>query len=182
MGALSRDSLHEFFHPLVEKNYSAAGVHQPKLASYASALLEDFARQDRLCRVRGSRGEVLNKLHQMLDYSAEIGAVSSEQERALRQYIGDYSLFMTGMFPEALASRRRPVEGLKTFIWAGKTCYHLISVAGAGNRDETQTFALLAEQFEACMHGLQLLKSELESFQDPGFPEVEMALRRLFEE
>ena len=108
------------------------------------------------------------------------------REAAVRRRIGDVTLFFTGMFPESLA-RRRGADALLDYVAAGKESYHIVSeyertrqemepppelaaLASAVLREaepRAPLFAQLSAEFERCMYGLNLVKSEIASFADP---------------
>ncbi len=189
MPELSREDLHRFWSELVEKNCSAAGLRSPLLPGYLIGMLEDFGRTDRLYRLQ-RRGQVLSRMTDMLAFSARWSALPA-QERALRQYLGDFSLFMTGLFPESLEAADG-AAALALYISTGKSCYRAVSAWGktveSGSWEERAVsaqpavFALLADEFERCMDGLNLVRSELESLQDPLYRDLEQRVRHLIDD
>lgn len=189
MPELSREDLHQLWSELVEKNCSVAGLRHPPLTHYLIGLLEEFSRTDRLYRWR-DRGQTLSRMQDMLAFSARWSALPA-QERVLRQYIGDFSLFMTGLFPESLEAAVG-VTALAHYIATGKACYRAVSAwREESEKPSLETlalsaqpalFALLADEFERCMYGLNLVRSELESFQDPLYRELEQQVRPLIDE
>lgn len=189
MPEISREDLHHLWSELLEKNCSAAGLRSPLLSRYLIGMLEDFGRTDHLYRLQ-PRGPVLSRMTDMLAFSARWSALPA-QERALRQYIGDFSLFMTGLFPESLEAADG-AAALALYISTGKACYRAVSTwreTGAGHSWEAMAisaqpavFALLSEEFERCMYGLNLVRSELESFQDPLYRDLERQVRQLLDE
>ncbi|MEJ2192309.1 MAG: hypothetical protein P8Y39_08165 [Nitrospirota bacterium] len=84
-------------------------LHTEDVETYFSEwLLLRFVHADNLQRIRTARGKRLHQIAQML---AE-GALAREEgsrirEMAVYQHVGDYVLFMVGMFPEGL---KRMVE------------------------------------------------------------------------
>ncbi len=207
MAELSRGSLRELFQQLVEKNYSSIGLRDAELTGYIAAMLEEFASTDNLYRLRSAAGEPLDTVAGMLAASDPVygSGESFAREREVRQHVGDFALFFTGMFPESLnRSRRRHAllqganyfsDTLLDYVAAGKESYRMVSnfercqAAELQWRAERQEmrgsgpyagilFAQLAAEFERCMYGLNRLKSELESFQDPIYLEA----RRIMEE
>ena len=88
----------------------------------------------------------------------------------MRKQIGDFTLFFTGLFPEAVASlpRLRPLS-LDTFVdyvAAGKKSYAVVAAFNLSEyREEAPLFARLSDHFEQCVFGLNLVKCELEQVQ-----------------
>jgi hypothetical protein len=92
-------------------------------------------------------------------------APSFDAERAVRKHIGDYALFVAGMYPEATDSnrrhrRRRPSLG--ELIVAGKQSYFIVSQFNLFEyKQEASLFARLSDGFERCILGLTLVRDEL---------------------
>jgi hypothetical protein len=79
------------------------------------------------------------------------------QARATQKHLGDYALFMVGMFPEHLQRRRRAVSPAY-YVAQGKTAYATVS-AMDGLRPSAALFRKLAEHFETCVQALNLGKT-----------------------
>jgi hypothetical protein len=76
-----------------------------ELATYVADLLVDFTQVDRLYRVRNVRGKRLEDVGEMLlESNPLLDAPSFGREREVRKHIGDFALFLTGMFPEYVAA------------------------------------------------------------------------------
>ena len=83
----------------------------------------------------------------------------------MRKYIGDYALFVGGMYPEANVSgtRRRVLHpSLSELIHAGKESYFIVSQFNLFEYEqEAPLFARLSDRFEHCILGLTLVREEL---------------------
>jgi hypothetical protein len=79
-----------------------------RLKGYISeGLLLEFLHVDRLYRLRDARGRPLADVAEML-LSGEATGVSAEiRVLTIQRHIGDYTLFITGLFPESLERLRR---------------------------------------------------------------------------
>ena len=92
-------------------------------------------------------------------------APSFDAERSVRKYIGDYSLFVSGMYPEAMAPgshRRGPHPSLGELIRAGKESYFIVSQFNLFEYEqEAPLFARLSDWFERCILGLALVRDDL---------------------
>ena len=169
-------SLRRLFEELVWRHfYSDMHLEEPSVAHYVSALLADFARSDRLYAIQNEEEKGLDDLGEMLmESDPALKANSFDRERAVRKHMGDYSLFMTGLFPESLAKRRNRwqirLDGLLDFVETGKKSYAIVSSFDQFEyRDEAPLFRRLSEHFETCVMGLNLVKQDLENFQEKPF-------------
>ena len=120
---ISRDHpLRKLFRELVTRHFR----DDPRIADYVCGLLLDFVHVDSLYRVRNSRGKLLEEVGEMLiESNPMLEARSFDYEREVRKHIGDYTLFLTGLFPEYVASlpRRGRLDSLVDYIKAGKESY-----------------------------------------------------------
>jgi hypothetical protein len=143
-------------------------LHAPDVANYVSELLTDFAHIDNLYRIRNARGQPLEDVGEMLvESNPRLEARSFAREREVRKHIGDYTLFMAGIFPESVTLARRHrqmrLDAFVDYIQAGKESYALVgSFDQFEYRDEASVFRRMAENFELCVFGLNLVKQDLE--------------------
>jgi hypothetical protein len=164
--------LRRFFDDLVWRHFfSDLRLEEPGVAKYVSNLLSDFARAENLYRIHNAMGEPLEEVGQMLvESNPLLEAGSFDRERAVRKHVGDYTLFMTGLFPESLGQARRArfhsLDALIDFVQAGKESYAIVSSFDQFEyRDEAPLFRRLSENFELCVFALNLVKQDLETFQ-----------------
>jgi hypothetical protein len=165
-------SLRQFFDDLVWRHFFAdVRLDEPSVAQYVSDLLADFANTDSLYRIRNVLGERLEDVGEMLiESNPLLEGRSFDRERAVRKHVGDFTLFMTGLFPESVAKTRqtkRPrLDAFVDFVQAGKESYAIVSSFDQFEyRDEAPLFRRLSENFELCIVGLNLVKQDLEEFQ-----------------
>jgi len=83
-------------------------------------------------------------------------------------------LFLTGLFPEYVASlsRRRRVrlDAYIDYLRAGKESYRIVSSFDQFEyRDEAPLFRKLSESFESCVFGLNLVKRDLEAMAQEAY-------------
>jgi hypothetical protein len=111
--------LRRFFNEIVHRRFEAdVRLPDPRLAAYVSRLLVDFTHVDNLYRIRDSRGRRLEDVGEMLlESNPLLGANSFDREREVRKHVGDYVLFMTGLFPESLSTRQRFRQQRLTCSW-----------------------------------------------------------------
>ena len=102
--------LEQFFHQAVRNSYEGKlGLNDPDVTGYVAHLLADFSRSDKLYKFRDEMGRPISELASLIDASDPVhgSAHSFDAERMIRKHIGDYSLFVAGMYPEAVDSWRR---------------------------------------------------------------------------
>src|SRR5580692_7897858 len=88
--------------------------------------------EGKLYQVRDEMGHPIEELDEMMLAADPVHgtAPSFDAERALRKHIGDYALFVAGMYPEAAGSSRRLRHGspsLAELIRTGKESYFIVS-------------------------------------------------------
>ena len=80
-------------------------------------------------------------------------------------------MFFTGMFPESINHqrlRRARIENFIDFMKAGKESYFIVSKFEFFEYAKVAPlFGRLAENFEACVHGLNLVRGDLQDMQHP---------------
>jgi hypothetical protein len=178
-----RRALREFLGSLVWRHFFGdVHLEDPRLANYLSDLLAEFAHIDNLFRIRNAAGKRLDDVGEMLIESQPLlGAGSFERERAVRKHVGDYTLFMTGLFPESVARVRRTkpprLESFVDFVRAGKESYAIVSSFDQFEyRQEAPLFRKLSENFELCVFVLNLVKQELEQYQQDYYRRLKDAI------
>jgi len=166
--------LQDFFGGLITETFaSTIGLRDAGLTHYISEMLANFCQSEELYKIRNAAGRPLADVGEMLLESDPIfgSAPSFDREREIRKHIGDYTLFFAGMFPDSLNStrlRRQRLDSLIDFIKAGKESSYIVSkfdlyeYAGAA-----PLFGKLAERFEDCVCGLNMVKNELDVMQHP---------------
>ena len=118
------------FAGLTEQTFlTTLGVGDPRLIDYLAALLSRFIHVDALHRLRNVQGR---RLEEVADMMLEAQALPPEgrTRREVHRHIGDFTLFWTGVYPEAL-KRLRSVLRKDHFIdycTQGKRSYYIVSL------------------------------------------------------
>src|SRR5689334_14439655 len=94
-----------FAYVAVRHTLRAAGVDDRALADYLAALLLEFGDHDRNSRLRRTDDATYRYLVDMVADLAEHGD-AGERGFLLRAHIGNYSLWLAGLFPDYIAARR----------------------------------------------------------------------------
>lgn len=97
----SEDSLRRLFSALTEHTFQVdMGVADPVLTDYLAEMLMRFTRSADIYRFRDVEGR---RLVDVADMLSEAGQRVAKPQRELYRHIGDYTLFWSGVFPEALS-------------------------------------------------------------------------------
>jgi hypothetical protein len=158
-------SLRRLFDGLVEQVFIVdLGICDPPLTAYLGDLLADFVHVDHIYRLRTVDNEVIRELSQM-EALASLGPAVDEtrRRRLINKYIGDFTLFWTGVYPEHLRPRRGEVNRLDLYLRQGRRSYGIASeLTREHDRPPAEVLQQLSEQFEYCVHGLQLVRASWE--------------------
>ena len=158
-----RTPLHRFFAGLTEQTFeSRLGVADPALVDYISELLVRFVHCDTIFAVRNLAGRRLDQITEMLlEAEARLGT----SRRDVHRHIGDFTLFWTGVYPEALRrmqNAQKP-DHLLVLQREGKRSYYIASTIPGENADqENQVLERLSHDFELCQYGLSEVRREWE--------------------
>ena len=177
--------LRTLFRDLVRRHFfEGVRVDDPRVNAYITDLLVEFAQTENLLKIRNSRGRQLDDVGEMLLASDPLGeAESFDRERAVRKHIGDYTLFLTGMFPEYVTAYRRrwkpAPDVFVDYMKVGRESYYVVSCFDQFEyRKEAPVFRRLSEKFEMCVYGLHLVREDLKRRQQ----DVHQQMQRLLED
>lgn len=155
--------LRRLFNGLVEQVFQVdIGLCAPTVTDYLGELLAEFVHIDRIYALRSIDREVIRELSRM-EADADLGpGVSETQRRRLvNKYIGDFTLFWAGVYPEQLCPRRQGGVGrLHEYLLQGKRSYGIASeLTRPDDAPPADVLQCLSEQFECCVHGLHLVRA-----------------------
>jgi hypothetical protein len=169
--------LRRLFGSLTEKSFTEnLGWPDLNVTGYVSNLLIEFTRTDQLYRVRNQQGKRVDTVADLL-FESEVllEARSVERERDVHRHIGDFTLFMAGLFPEYLRRLRSASliyhkDYLVDYVKTGKRSYGIVAQLNNLERENTSPlFRKLSENFELCVTGLGFVRSDLDRMQDPTY-------------
>jgi len=150
-----RALLSRFFSGLTEQTFQTElGVADPPLIDYVAELLVRFVRNDAIFRIRNLTGRRLEEIAEML---AEAQHRLGDRQREVHRHIGDFALFWTGLYPEALqqlqAADRK--DWFVDYCEQGKRSYYIASTMRSDeNAQQCEVLQRLSERFELCAYGL----------------------------
>ena len=143
------------------------GMADPRLVDYLSLLLSRFVHIDAIYRLRSTAGKRLEEVVDML-LEAEALPAAGRTGREFHRHIGDFTLFWTGVYPEALKRLRSLVnkDHFIDYCTQGKRSYYIASTyEDDPYREEAPVLRRLSEQFELCAYGLSQVRREWERAQ-----------------
>ena len=169
--------LRRFFAGFTEQTFiNTLGVGDPRLIGYLSELLSRFLHMAAIYRLRNSQGKRLEEVVEMV-IEAEGLPPEGCTRREVHRHIGDFTLFWTGVYPEALGRLRSALskDHFIDYCEQGKRSYYIASTfADDPYREEAPVLRRLSEEFELCAYGLSQVRREWERCQ----PAASEAYRR----
>jgi hypothetical protein len=152
--------LRSYFHTELARAFHGIYPLSPAAVDYLSDMLAGYCRTSHLFR-KNRAGEVMTALADMMaEAQGYRGLETAEtfrpfEEARLVRHLGDYALFMAGLFQEYVERR----AGCRLYIEVGQRAY--LQVAGFEaplDRRRSQVFAELGDAFEICVQGLTRLR------------------------
>ncbi|PYK36772.1 MAG: hypothetical protein DME54_00160 [Verrucomicrobia bacterium] len=158
-----------YFYVLARHVLQQAGIGDRKLCDYVASLLETFSRASRL--------QICDETHHLAeqyisDMLIALTRATPEQAFLLRAHIGNYSLFISGIFHPAVAGQRGSLRGgpdIGFYEHVGRTNYQLVASHAAARRCELDdVFEGLADRFRDVRLALNQLSDQLLNLDDPA--------------
>jgi hypothetical protein len=156
-----------FFNWIVRRSFWDLRLREKAVSDYISDLLASFARTENLYRIRNTKGSPLESVVEMLLEANAEWSTGTERERDVLKHIGDYVLFMAGLFREYVER-----EGfLNYYFQEGPRAY-----MGVWERDRSlfrsgaSIFLELSHSFELYVGALNYMKKTFFVERDPDDP------------
>ena len=92
-----------FFYVLVRHALKRSGLEDRDLADYLAALLLEFGQRDRAWRVDWNDDQ---RHRYLVDIVADLEATSGDRRFKVMVHLGNYALWLAGLFPDYIAARR----------------------------------------------------------------------------
>ncbi len=157
------EQLKNFFAGLLENTFHAEmGLADPLLVDYLTDLLLRFLRHETIFKLRDLQGHRLEEVAGML---IEAEQSLPRPRREIHRHIGDFTLFWTGVYPEALkhlkSLDRR--DFLIDYREQGKRSYYIASTyEQEPYEQEAPTLRKISDLFDLCIKGLYSVRQEWE--------------------
>ena len=148
------------------------GFADPPLTDYLSGMLSRFVHSDAVFALKNGQGRPMTELVEMV-VEAEGLPEGGRTKREFFRHVGDFALFWTGVYPEALEPQRtrgKP-DCLINYAQQGKRSY-LIASRFDDERFKVEAPVLkrLADEFDLCAVGLREVRREWEEMQNDAVP------------
>jgi hypothetical protein len=155
-----------YFYILARLVLRRAQIDDRTVADYLAALLEKFSQM----RQWSAPVEPLQTAY-LSDLLTALKGASSYQTFLIRAYIGNYSLFLTGIFYENIESRRqRGAPSCSYYEELGRTSFRSAASHDVARKFQlTDIFEKLDKQFHDCRLALNRLADELFDLGDHRF-------------
>jgi hypothetical protein len=154
------NGLTRFFDRLVRRSFGDLRIGGEVIVAYLAALLSRFARTDQLYAIRDAAGRPLDSVAELLVEAERAWAFDAPdfnpfRERTVRQHVGDYTLFMTGIFREYVERR----AGTGFYMREGKRAYLAVAdFERSALHPDASVFSTLAHEFERYAGALTYMK------------------------
>jgi hypothetical protein len=160
-----------YFYVLARHVLQQSGIGDRKLCDYVGSLLETFSRASQL----QVSDEAHNVAEQYIsDMLIALTRATPEQAFLLRAHIGNYSLFVSGIFHEN--AQRRSLRGgpdIEFYEQVGRTNYQLVASHAVARRCELDdVFGGLADRFRDVRLALNQLSDRLLNLDDDARPSL----------
>jgi len=169
--------LRKLFGFLTERNFTETlGWPDFNVTAYLSNLLVEFAHIDRLHCIKNQQGQTVEDVVDLLyESEAQHDSDSSEREREIHRHIGDFTLFIAGLFPEYLSYLKSGgmiyhKDHLVDYVKAGKRSYSIVATFQQGEfKEQPALFQKLSSNFELCVTGLGFVRQDLDRMGQPPY-------------
>ncbi len=160
-----------YFYVLARHVLRQAGINDRKLCDYVASLLETFS------RISGMHApQLVNErgCQYISDMLIALTKATPEQAFLLRAHVGNYSLFISGIFHEN--TQRRSLRGgpdIKFYEQIGRTNYQMVASHATARRCElSEVYEELADRFRDVRLALNQLSERLLNLDDEMRPSL----------
>lgn len=142
-----RISPYLYFYVIARRVLLQAGIRDAAVADYVGSLLVEFSRASRLHTIPSRPGQ---QFEYLCDLLAVITRARDAEAFEVHAHIGNYTLFLTGVFPRHLEHRTRykGAPGIRFYEGVGRQSFRVVSDhVLARKRQLDEVFQCLAEEF-----------------------------------
>src|SRR5262249_51349558 len=146
--------LQQLFASLTRRGSEQSQLRDGDVRHYLTNLLVHFVHIENIVPIQ-ERGTSLQYVSDMLKKCEES---NSFEKQKLYKSIGDYTLFVLGLFPESLDSGRHCVS-LNYYTELGRRCYLSLSRNQFLPSVKLAVYRKLSEQFQSCIYTLNWVRN-----------------------
>ena len=168
--SLAEPSAPLFVYVAVRHTLRTGGLDDPEVADYLAALVLEFGDHDRHARI-GRHDD--QSYHYLVDLVADLATDDGERGFLLRVHLGNYSLWLAGLFPDRIVARRARAGGpdLPYYDELGRQGYDLAARHPLADRFGTAAlYRSVADRFPALRQALNHLSDRV-FFPDVATPD-----------
>lgn len=145
------------FYVLVRHALLEVGIRDRATADYVASLLVAFGKAGRAYRVSET---TTDEYHYLVDMVARLASAERREAFLLRSHLGNFSLWLSGLFPDYLESRsrRKGAPSITYYEHMGTTGYHLAARSPeAATLGVDRVLAEVADHFSGVRSALNLV-------------------------
>lgn len=177
---LSNISPYLYFYVLTRRVFLENEIDDRDTTDYVACVLAEFCS---LNRVHSISHQHSKSYHYLTDMMTDFVEASSPQDFLIRSHLGNYALFMTGLFPDFIyrkATYGRKAPGFEYYEKMGRSSYHWASQHQmAVKYSLVKILATLAERFRNVRIALNTLADNYVALQE-GAGSLDKTLRQIF--
>ena len=154
-----------YFYVLIRRVLKETGITDRKITDYIASLLETFSRT---ARMKSPVDENDGPIQYLSDLLLALNKATPAQTFLIRAHVGNYSLFLTGIFRESIEWRsKRGAPDFSFYEEMGRMNYDVVAHhAVARSCDLADIFQALADQFRQIRLALNRLSDSLINIDD----------------
>jgi hypothetical protein len=159
-----------YFYVMVRQVFRRSGIEERAVADYVAELLTDYSRLEHTRCILPGQTQSLDYFFEML---GAVQAVDDHTAFMIRAHIGNYSLFLSGIFPERIRSRAelRGAPDMRYYEAIGQSSFRVASDHRLARKYElAPIYAILAERFHTTRRALNDMTDRLLNLGDLDLP------------
>ncbi|RJQ13298.1 MAG: hypothetical protein C4560_14515 [Nitrospiraceae bacterium] len=169
--------LRKLFRSALEYGFRLNPTDKEGVADYIEEqILCEFINLDNLYRIKDAEGRSLEDMADMLsEGDILLNAQSFDREFQVHKHIGDYTLFMLGMFPSALCGRKGKELLLGSIVVPGASLSELYILQGrhsyriASEFTNRELFMELSMNFQKYRAVIEIVKTYIDALRNSEF-------------
>jgi hypothetical protein len=171
----SAHPLRKLFRKALDFGFRVSPAEQNRVGEYIEEqILCEFIQSDNFYKIRGADGKPVEDIADLIaEGDVRLNASSFSREFTVHKHIGDYTLFMLGMFPMALARRTGREFLLGRLVIPGASLYEHYLLQGqrsyrlASEFEDRELFRELSANFLLYRNVLELVRIFFETTRSP---------------